>query len=236
MEYYSEDMPVNVFFDIEHDSCWTNITEDRDITIHTINHDIFKERNYIIGSIEVKAPTNDAFKNFIREFKKSSIIKEILEINILDKQKRIYEVIFKEQYDNMIMSLLYEHKAINPMDSIQNNIESISSTIPENEASDLKKELEKIGEVKYFKIAEPKRYRNAHECFELTDQEAYAIYVALKNGYYNMPHEVYLKDLSEITGLSKSSLAEYLRKGMDKIILNWGEKNMFFIEKKIKMR
>ncbi len=234
MEYDSEDVPVNVFFDIKHDRCWTNITEDMNITVHTINHDIFKEKNYIIGSIEVKAPTGDAFKNFLRKFKNSSIIKEILEVNILDRQKRIYEVIFKEQYEKMIMSLLYEHKAINPMDYIQNNMESISSAIPENEIPDLKKELEKIGEVKYFKIARPKRYRNVNECFELTDQEAHAIYVALKNGYYDMPHGIYLKDLSKITGLSKSSLAEYLRKGMDKIILDWGEKNMFFIEKKIR--
>ncbi len=236
MEYYDPDIPVNVFFDIKHDNCWTNITEDMDITIHTINHNIVKDKSYITGSIEVKAQTNEAFKNFLREFKKSSIIKKILTVNILNKQKKIYEVIFKERYEKMIMSLLYEHKAINPVDSIQNNIESISTAIPENETYELKKELENLGDIKYFKIKEPEKYRNIHDCFELTNQEAYAIYVALKNGYYNMPRKVYLNDLSQITGLSKSSLAEYLRKGMDKIILDWGEKNTFFIEKKIKVR
>ncbi len=228
--------PVNVYFEMNHENCWTNITEDIDISIHTLTHNVYPERHYILASIETKSHKTEIFKAFIRKLKKSSSVLNIESIEIIDKQKKLFKVIFTEKYERMISSSLYEHKSMDQKDSIQHNLESVSAIVPEDEINSLKSELDELGSLKNFRSMELKKNGNISELFDLTDREAYAIYTALKNGYYNVPREIYLKDLANITGLSKSSLAEYLRNGMNKIVFNWGERNMFFIEKKLKNR
>ncbi len=234
--YESLNSPATVYFEMNHEDCWTNITEDMDISIHTLMHNVYPERHYILASIETKSPKTETFKEFIKKLKKSSSVLNIENIEIIDKQKKLFKVIFKEKYERMISSSLFEHKAMDQKDSIQHNLESVSAIVPEDEINGLKSELDELGSLKNFRSIELKKNGNINELFDLTDQEACAIYTALKNGYYNVPREIYLKDLARITGLSKSSLAEYLRKGMNKIVFNWGERNMFFIEKKIKKR
>ncbi|KQB36558.1 helix-turn-helix domain-containing protein, partial [Acidiplasma cupricumulans] len=161
-------------------------------------------------------------------FKKSKIIKEILYISIVDRRKNLYEIAFKERYENMVSSVLYEHNALEHNDLINNNMEYITALIPGEDVKDLKNDLSDLGELESF-TAKSKVCGDSKSLFSLTDQEALTIYTAYINDYFNIPRKKYLRELSEVTGLSKSTLEEYIRKATYKIIKDWIYQNEYFL-------
>lgn len=211
---------------MNHENCWTNITENMPVKVHTLAHNVYRDRGYIFGSIEVKAPTANIIHEFLHKFKNSNAIKEIYNILPINVNKKIYQIFFKEKYDGMISSILYENGVIYQNDYIENNVETVNALIRNQSAKDLKSELSKIGEIKKFTLSEINYHEYYSDFFELTEQERTIIYTAFMNGYYSMPRRLYLKDLEKMTGISKSALEEYIRKGTEKIIHNWINSNI----------
>ena len=223
---------VEVNFQMHHPQCWTEVTENLKVNIHTVSSSVYRDRDYIFGNIEVKAESENEFKNFIRKFKHSAAVKEVIKVSASPYRRNLYDVIFREKYESMIASVLYENGAIYHNDLISENFEYIMAIVPGENARDLRIRLSDIGEMPYFYMKSTMRAGRIDGAFNLTDQEAFALYMAYQNGYFNIPREKYLTELSTITGLSKSALEEYMRKATGKIINEWAEKNRFFLWKK----
>lgn len=223
---------VEVNFQMHHPQCWTEATENAKVNIHTLSSNVYRDRNYIFGTIEVKAESESEFKNFIRQFRRSAAIREVIRISASAYRRNLYDVIFREKYDSMIASVLYENGTIYHNDLISENFEYIMAIVPGGNARELKARLSDIGEMSYFYMKSTMKTGHIDGAFNLTEQEAFAIYMAYQNGYFNIPREKYLTELSTITGLSKSALEEYMRKATGKIINEWADKNRFFLQKK----
>ncbi|WMT51092.1 MAG: helix-turn-helix domain-containing protein [Ferroplasma sp.] len=225
---------VEVNFQMHHPQCWTEVTENLKVNIHTVSSSVYRDRNYIFGTIEVKSESENEFKNFIRNFKHSAAVKELLRVSVSPYRRNLYDVTFREKYESMIASVLYENGAIYHNDLISENFEYIMAIVPGENVRDLRTRLSDIGEMPYFYMKNTMRTERIDGAFNLTEQEAFALYMAYQNGYFNIPREKYLTELSAVTGLSKSALEEYMRKATGKIIREWAEKNRFFLSKKFK--
>ena len=223
---------VEVNFQMHHSGCWTETTENAKVNIHTISSNVYRDRNYIFGTIEVKAESESEFKNFIRQFRRSGAVREVIRVSASAYRRNLYDIVFREKYDSMIASVLYENGAIYHNDLISENFEYIMAIVPGENTRELKARLSDIGEMPYFYMKSTMKAGHIDGAFNLTEQEAFAIYMAYQNGYFNIPREKYLTELSTITGLSKSALEEYMRKATGKIINEWAEKNKFFLQKK----
>ena len=54
----------------------------------------------------------------------------------------------------------------------------------------------------------------------LTDKQREALRVAVSSGWFDIPRQVSLRELSELSGISKSTLGEHLEKATS-IIMKW---------------
>ena len=99
--------------------------------------------------------------------------------------------------------------------------------LPQDDIHDVKRELENLGDLFYFKV----RYVNIDDFvrtnLDLTPQERHALHWAHSSGYYEVPRQVHLEDVAAKVGLSKSALAEALRKAESKVITKWESEHMF---------
>jgi predicted DNA binding protein len=229
---YDEREYVEVDFQMRHEKCWTEITDGLNVNIHTVSSNVHKDNNYIYGTVEIKAESEREFKKFLTLFKQSCAISEILRISTSAYRKNLYEVSFKEKYSNMIVSLLYENDVVYHNDLISDNFEYIMAIVPVETVKNLKSSLSELGDMPYFHMKSDKQNGKIDSVFNLTDQEAFTVYMAYQNGYFNIPREKYLSELAEITGLSKSALEEYMRKATGKIMDEWTRKNRYFLMKK----
>ncbi len=223
---------VEVDFQMRHEKCWTEITNGINVNIHTVTSNVHKDNNYIYGTVEVKAESEKEFKKFLALFKRSGAISEVLRVSSNMYRKNLYNISFKEKYNNMIVSLLYENDVIYHNDLISDNFEYIMAIVPVEAVKTLKASLSELGEMPYFHMKSDKQTGRIDSVFNLTDQEAFTVYIAYQNGYFNIPRQNYLSELSEITGLSKSALEEYMRKATSKIMDEWTQKNRYFLMKK----
>ena len=103
---------VEVNFQMRHEKCWTEVTEELHVNIHTVSSNVYRDKNYISGTIEVKAESEKEFKKFLALFKRSHAINEVVMISSNIYRRNLYEVSFREQYNNMISTILYENNAI----------------------------------------------------------------------------------------------------------------------------
>lgn len=53
---------------------------------------------------------------------------------------------------------------------------------------------------------------------KLTEKQLKTLLVAYKSGYFDSPKRVTLRDLSQMLGLSPSTVKEHLRKGLKKVL------------------
>ena len=223
---------VEVNFQMRHEKCWTEVTEELHVNIHTVSSNVYRDKNYISGTIEVKAESEKEFKKFLALFKRSHAINEVVMISSNIYRRNLYEVSFREQYNNMISAILYENNAIYHNDLISDNFEYIMAIVPVETVKNLKSNLAELGEIPYFHMKTDMHTGRIDSVFNLTDQEAFTVYMAYQNGYFNIPRQNYLNELSVITGLSKSALEEYMRKATSKIMNEWTEKNRYFLMRK----
>ena len=183
---------VEVDFQMRHEGCWSEITDGLNVDIHTISSCVHKDSNYIYGTVEIKAKSEREFKKFLTHFKRSGAISEILRVSSSAYRKNIYEVSFKEKYINMIASLLYENNVIYNNDLISGNFEYRMAIVPVENVKTLKSSLSELGEIQYFHMRSDKQNGKIDSVFNLTDQEAFTVYMAYQNGYFNIPREKYL--------------------------------------------
>lgn len=216
---------ATVRFGIRHEGCWTELTGENTVKVHTLISKPFKEKNCILGVIEVKSMTLDAVKRFLHSFKRSKKIMEILEITPVNYQRKLFKVAFREVYDGMVSSLLYEHSSIYQNDLISGDVEHITAVIPKSEVNRLYSDLSSLGTLSYYRLSNADAGGQAPVVLDLTDAERDALVMAFRLGYYVIPRTFHLEDMCAMLNLSKSTLQEYLRRAENKILAKWMYEN-----------
>jgi len=210
-----------VEFKIWHDGCWSNSLAETGSISHTIMVKPFKDRNYILGAIEVKSEFIKGFRIFYDGFRHSGSVKEIMQLDTVDSRRKLYRIIFRERYEDMVSTVMYEHSSLFQTDFIDETGEEIVAILPQDDISEVRQELENLGDLFYFKVRDINIDDLLSINLDLTPQESHALQWAHSYGYYNVPRQVHLEDIAAKVGLSKSALAEALRKAESKVITKW---------------
>lgn len=216
-----------VQFKIRHEGCWSNSLAETRSVAHTIIIKPFKDRNYVFGAIEVQSELLKGFKVFYNGFKRSGSIREVTHLDAIDSRRKLYRIIFREKYEDMVSTVLYEHSSLFQSDFIDGSGEEIVAIIPHEDLHDVRNELENLGELFYFKAMEVNIDDFIGTNLDLTPQERHALHWAHSSGYYAVPRKIHLEDVALKVGLSKSALAESLRKAESKVISKWESEHMF---------
>ncbi len=218
---------ILIQFKMRHEGCWSNsLAETRSIA-HSIIIKPFKDRDYIFGAIEVQSEFMKGFRLFYNGFKHSRSIREVMQLDAVDPRRKLYRIMFREKYEDMVSTVLYEHSSLFQSDFIDGSGEEIIALVPQDDLHQIRAELENLGEVFYFKARDVdiKDFMNTN--LDLTPQERYALHLAHSSGYYSVPRTIHLEDVAAKVGLSKSALAEALRKAESKVISKWEAEHMF---------
>ncbi|WP_048098602.1 helix-turn-helix domain-containing protein [Candidatus Acidianus copahuensis] len=209
---------VTIAFWIEHENCWSKLTTEHNVIIRTIIAKPKRNPDFIFGMDEIKVERLENFKSFLKAFKREKTVLELLGISEVNKRKGIYRVTFKEKYDNMIMSTLNNYLVFYMKDLVMDGVERFIVVLPRDEADLLKKDLERIGDIKYFKVKPAKLEELQISPFDLTDREREVIYNAINKGFYEIPRKIGLEDLAYSMGITKPTMEEYLRKAENKVM------------------
>ena len=218
---------VLVQFKIRHEGCWSNSLAETGSIAHTIIIKPFKDRNYVFGAIEVQSQFLKGFRLFYNGFRHSGSIREVMHLDAVDSRRKIYRIIFREKYEEMVSTVMYEHSSLFQSDFIDGTGEEIVSILPQDDVHDARKELESLGDLSYFNVRDVNIDDFIGTNLDLTPQERHALHWAHLYGYYDVPRQVHLEDVASKVGLSKSALAEALRKAESKVIKKWESEHMF---------
>jgi hypothetical protein len=217
-------------FKIKHEGCWSNSITDTNSVAHTVLIKPFKERNYVFGAIEVQSQYIKGFKIFLRGFRSSKSIRELFSLDVIDQRRKIYRIMFKEKYEDMVSTVMYEHTSLFQSDYIDSTGEQIVAIIPNEELSEVKRELEGLGQILQFRASPADLTDFIGTDLDLTLQERNALHWAYKYGYYQVPRNIHLEDVSGKLGISKSALAESLRKAESKVVSKWEMQHKFLTD------
>ena len=218
---------ILVQFKIKHEGCWSNSLAETGSIAHTIIIKPFKDRNYVFGAIEVQSEVLKGFRLFYNGFRHSGSIREVMQLDAVDSRRKLYRIIFREKYEDMVSTVMYEHSSLFQSDFIDGTGEEIVAILPQDDIHDARKELENLGELSYFKVRDVNIDDFVGTNLDLTPQERHALHWAHSSGYYEVPRQVHLEDVAARVGLSKSALAEALRKAESKVITKWESEHMF---------
>ncbi|ACP37403.1 helix-turn-helix domain-containing protein [Saccharolobus islandicus] len=207
-----------VIFEIDHEDCWSKLTSSYPVLVKTIFAKPNKGKDYILGMDEVKTYNRRTFKDFLKSFKRDKSIYEIIQILELDNRRGIYRILFKERYENMIMSIIGNYMTFYIKDLIKEGNERLLLIMPSSDVTMLKRDLESIGKIHYFNSKLVNFNDFVPTFFDLSEQERNSVLQAIRLGYYEYPRRINLEELGKIMGISKPTLEEYLRKAEKKIM------------------
>ncbi len=208
-----------VYFSIFHEGCWSNLTENFPIKVHTVFSKPQREKDSILGLIEIKSNNNSSIRSFIRQFRIHRTIKKLLGYNQISDFSNHYKILFLENYSNMLMGVLDNYTILYTNDLINNGIENIFLIISSKEVQELKSSISNLGKVLEFKIQsiiDEDIFLDYN--LMLSEKELEVLKKAYMLGYYKFPRKTTIAKISESLSLSKSTVEEHLRKAENKII------------------
>jgi len=218
---------VLVQFKIKHSGCWSNALAETGSIAHTIVVKPFKDRHYVFGAIEVQSEFQKGFKLFYNGFKHSGKIREVVQLDTIDSRRKLYRIMFREKYDDMVSTVLYEHSSLFQIDYVDETGEEMVVIIPKDDTYAVRKDLENLGDLIYYKIKQVNIDEFFSSNLDITPQEMHVLHWAYSFGYYNVPRQAHLEEVSAKVGLSKSAFAEALRKAESKVITKWESEHKF---------
>ncbi|MEM3191816.1 MAG: helix-turn-helix domain-containing protein [Candidatus Parvarchaeota archaeon] len=218
MKFYEPENFSYIHFQISHEDCWTNNAKKYKIEISTLYTKSDPYHDNIYGIVELKARHRASLKDFIKDIRRSESIHSIDSVSIVDIKANLFKMEINERFLNMVSGILYNFPIIFRSDLVANGIENETIIVGERYVSDIEKELNKLGDLKLFRVIRVDIGDLLNSTITLTSQERFAISKALEGGYYDIPKKLHLGDLSEKTGLSKATLEEYIRKAEMKIM------------------
>lgn len=210
-----------VYFKMEHEGCWTGITKEHNIAIHTLKIIPLKDRNNIYGLFEIRAQGKKEFRDFLRRINREKTIHRVMAYSPSELRKNVYFIDLYEVYGGMIEGILNDYQSIFEYDVVRRGVEEKYAIIPSDRVLELKNSINGLGKIYQFKARCIKNFYYAFSPFlSYTPSEMQIIAEAVSRGYYSIPRHVGIRDLAEYFGMSKSTVQEYLRKAEQKTMNN----------------
>ncbi|MCW6168940.1 MAG: helix-turn-helix domain-containing protein [Thermoplasmatales archaeon] len=207
-----------VDFSIIHYGCWSGATKYENVTAHTILCKPISSKGKIVAGIEIRVPSKHVFKSFLKDLRGSKKVTGVMDIKTLNGQGTFYRILFTEEYDGMVASVLSEYGSIFQENIVKNNVERVISILPKNDLKDFKSKLEIIGRITSFRSISVDIDNYLPSMLALTEKEIMTISIANSLGYYMFPKEATLQDIAIRMGISASTAHEYLSKAEKKLI------------------
>lgn len=206
-------------FKIYHHGCWETLGSEKFPEIATGSLSPFiilketQKGTLFQGLYKLEGPEQDMNKYV--EFVKSR--KEMLELNVVDKKPGSKLLFLRPRMTSSTYATLIKNKAIflDPIKTFA-GLEHFNVLVESpNKVVKLLGELDELGEMKVQKIG---RYKGAETLFKITDKQKAALETAVAHGYYSHPRKTTVEELAKISGLSRSTFQEHLRKAEAKLI------------------
>ena len=217
MRYRSIDFSL-VNFKISHEGCWTLLGEELPVKIHTLISKPERDKDRILGFIEIQSGSASSFGSFVRRFGRHPTVKKVISVTNIAGSKHHYKILFLERYDQMLTGLLDNYTVMFENDAISGGYENLSVVVPSEEVNGLRQDLQNIGRVFDFKFMRVDEEKYLKFNLTLSESEIKILKIAYSTGYYELPKRTYLEGISMLVGLSKSTVEEHLRKAENKII------------------
>jgi len=208
-----------VKFKIYHHDCWDTISSDKfkQLEINNISPFVVlkeTEKGNVYQALrKVEGPENQVIE-FLDYLKNR---KDVLDLHIIDKtpDKTIFFVKPK-QLSSTHFTLLQNQAVFLEQPKTMGGYEVLNVLVQDSsQMTKLFGELDEIGELKVQKIG---KYKGTESAFSLTDKQKAALRTAIAHGYYQHPRESTVEELASISGISRSTFQEHLRKAESKII------------------
>ncbi|GGM68639.1 bacterio-opsin activator [Thermogymnomonas acidicola] len=204
-------------FTITHEDCWTNLIASYKAQITTLYTRSDPEKDNIYGIIQLRLRNSSDLRPLLRSIRKSDTLYDVISVSRVTDE--IFKLNISERFHGMVSGILNSYPVIMRTDLVEGGLENISIVVEKNFVSDIRSRLERLGEVKRFVSREIDPRSMVGVAMVLTPQEREVVMKALDSGYYDIPKRAHLEDLTRVTGLSKATVEEYLRKAERKIMM-----------------
>jgi len=165
------------------------------------------------GFVDVRGP-NQELENWVEYIKNRS---DIAQLRIVDKKPGLISALVKPIMTNSTFETIIKNKAVllDPI-MVTGGYEEFNLLVQSpKEVVSILGELDEIGELKVQKIGQ---YKGKPGIRGLTDKQKSALELAVHQGYYSHPRRVTIQELACVSGISRSTFQEHLRKAESKVI------------------
>ena len=206
-------------FKIHHHGCWDTESSEKFENIITSNLSPFvviKETpkgNVFQGLRKITGPEQD-INNYIKFLQGRE---EMLDLKVVSRAPEKAIIFTKPLLVTSTYSTLMQNNAtfLEPPKTT-GGYEYLNVLVQEPRLMiSLLNDLEEIGEVKVQKIG---KYKGPETLFKITDKQKAALETAVAHGYYHYPRKTTVEELAKISGISRSTFQEHLRKAEAKLI------------------
>jgi len=212
-----KDFPKIAYFEVEHNDCWTHLTEKSNLKIRLL-YQKFDIQNPLFNSIIVgKSNYRAELKEFIKNIKYHKSVNNIDELNY-NNDNNLFLMDLSLIREGSISKMIHKNNGIILTHEIVDGIEKW--IVLTSNYLQLKDEIEsnKTSNLLRFNIiySEDVLYNILQD---LTDIEILALKMALDEGFFDYPHKVSIEDLASQLNLSKATFVKHLRNSNKKILM-----------------
>ncbi len=200
-------------FKLKHNGCWTerlNKFKSEFITHITVS----LSKNYIQDITEISLANKNESHEIKEYFKNNKLIKSYNVLEESDKKLLIQIFTDTSKIKSVVHTILKNKCFVSKKIPLVGGWEVWTIAAPKKTA--IKNALEEIKKLGVFKLLYVKK--STFDGFNLSEKQERTLKLAITFGYYNWPKKISLQDLAEKLGLSKTTIAEHLRKAEIKVI------------------
>ncbi|PVU70495.1 hypothetical protein DDW09_02475 [Sulfolobus sp. SCGC AB-777_L09] len=210
-----KDFPKLVYFEVEHDNCWTHLTEKNNLKIRLLyqKFDITKPlfNSVIIGYSDYKSD----LKEFARQVKYH---KSVNGIDGMRFNENLFLMNLSLVRDGSVSKIIHNNGGIILSHEIKEGIEKwmVLTENPYKLKDDI--EIDKNSNLIKFKFVNAEEFLY-NSLLDLTESEAITLKLAIDNGFFEYPHKTSVEELAKRLNLSKATFVKHLRTANKKFLM-----------------
>ncbi len=213
-----------VYFEIEHDSCWTMMTRGYDIRIKTLRQE-FIDRETFIASIAVAGRDLKTFISMLRRHRGivETNVRFVQNVSYINGERERFALIdFRSVREGSISDLVYRLGGLILDQENSDGVEKWRILIPGSSKKIegiIERTLKTMGRITRLSIDSINSiYIGWRAKDMLTPYERKALELALRTGYLDYPRKARTADIARIMGISPATFVYHFRRGEKKLV------------------
>jgi len=212
-----------VYFEIEHDGCWTMMTGGYDIRIKTLRQE-FIDRETFIASIAVAGKDLRTFISMLRRHRGivETNVRSVQKVSYINGERERFALVdFRSVREGSISDLVYRLGGLILDQEISGGAEKWRILIPRSSKKIegiIERTLKNMGRIARLSIDSINPiYIGWRARDMLTPYERKALELALRTGYLDYPRRARAADIARIMGISPATFVYHFRRGEKKL-------------------